>query len=40
VELQRATQEYATLMSRLESKNPSLAKQIKKVVETAAQDVQ
>jgi hypothetical protein len=40
MELQRAAQEYNTLMSRLEGKNPSLAKQIKKIVETTAQEAQ
>jgi hypothetical protein len=40
LELQRTTQEYTLLMSKLESKNPSLARQIKKVVETAIQEAQ
>jgi hypothetical protein len=40
IELQRTTQEYTLLMSKLESKNPSLARQIKKVVETAVQEAQ
>jgi hypothetical protein len=40
MELQRTAQEYALLMSKLETKNPSLARQIKKVVETAVQEAQ
>jgi hypothetical protein len=35
MELQQTAQEYRTLTSRLEEKNPTLARQAKKVVETA-----